>query len=563
MQPELQKNDLENAQEEEARIRKLFNQIDADGSGEIDVDELADAMRLMGVKCTANSAKKVLKVIDTDGSGAIDIDEFLVFFKKVKDPEEIKALLSAENQKFMDYKAQVENDSNFTKRFYMPETYEMKAKFDDHADNVEGVAWLEGSQFCTTSLDGYIFIHDVKKDPMVKGGINKKPIKRILVSEKGVSGFAVAHSKKFAACMIGTLTDNVIWVDLVEEGKEPLVHEGHESNAFCIAVSFDDKYILSGDKQGAVCLHRVGQKKPLFKDTKHDKVCSGVAFNLSATSFATTSFDGMVYVYNMSEKDCYITKTIEDAAATGQCFGVSFVSNELLLSCGDDYCVKLWDLNNLEDSKINYFGHTSDIKRIGLSPENGSDQPYGMYMLSGAKDGSVRIWLVRERDMLSAECQKKEKARKALVSQIKKAGAEAGDEAAEDEEAGGASPAVPIADAEEKLQRVTEDLEDLKAMLQERDSMLCVQARCAVEGHKLGITSLAWRFVDEKNAQVLTTGQDQCTKLYDVPIPDPKLFRRWALDTGGGKSGVNSRSTSKNSEITQRKSKQYVHAGDS
>ena len=28
----------------------------------------------------------------------------------------------------------------------------------------------------------------------------------------------------------------VIWVDLVEEGKEPLVHEGHESNAFCIAV---------------------------------------------------------------------------------------------------------------------------------------------------------------------------------------------------------------------------------------------------------------------------------------------------------------------------------------
>ena len=28
----------------------------------------------------------------------------------------------------------------------------------------------------------------------------------------------------------------------------------------------------SGDKQGAVCLHRVGQKKPLFKDTKHEKV---------------------------------------------------------------------------------------------------------------------------------------------------------------------------------------------------------------------------------------------------------------------------------------------------
>ena len=39
-------------------------------------------MRLVGVKCTANSAKKVLKVIDTDGSGEIELDEFLVFFKK-------------------------------------------------------------------------------------------------------------------------------------------------------------------------------------------------------------------------------------------------------------------------------------------------------------------------------------------------------------------------------------------------------------------------------------------------------------------------------------------------
>merc|ERR1719353_1851269 len=115
---------------------------------------------------------------------------------------------------------------------------------------------------------------------------------------------------------------------------------------------------------------------------------------------------------------------------------------------------------------------------------------------------------------------------------------------------------------EGKLKRVTEDLEDLNAMLKERDTMLCLQARCAVEGHKLGVTGIAWRFVDEKNAQVLTTGQDQCCKLYDVPIPDPKLFRRWALDTGG-KSGVNSRSTSKDSEIVQRKSKQYVHAGDS
>ena len=79
-------------------LARVFEAIDVDGSGAIDVKELGtrprqtpaqkrqlpagDAMRLVGVKCTANSAKKVLKVIDTDGSGEIELDEFLTFFKK-------------------------------------------------------------------------------------------------------------------------------------------------------------------------------------------------------------------------------------------------------------------------------------------------------------------------------------------------------------------------------------------------------------------------------------------------------------------------------------------------
>merc|ERR1719506_863300 len=133
----------------------------------------------------------------------------------------------------------------------------------------------------------------------------------------------------------------------------------------------DDKYILSGNKQGVVLLHYVGQKSPLFKDKKHEKVCSGVAFDPSTTKFATTSFDGMVYVYSMNDKDFFLSKTIEDAAATVMCSGVQFVADDMLLSCGDDYCSKLWDLNKLEDSKINFFGHTSDIKRMHVSPENG------------------------------------------------------------------------------------------------------------------------------------------------------------------------------------------------
>jgi WD40 repeat protein len=341
-------------------------------------------------------------------------------------------------------------------------------------------------------------------------------------------------------------------------------------------------------------LHKVGNKSPIFSEKKHEKVCSGVAFDPSGSKFATTSFDGMVYVYSFSEKDCFMTKTIEDAAATGMCFGVQFVADDLLLSCGDDFCVKLWDLNKLDDSKMNYFGHTSDIKRMCLSPANGHKQPHGQYMLSGAADGSVRIWLVKERDMLSAACQQKIKASKAYASQIKrqKKNEEDQEKAIERMEAAvnvaasrksiiarpGPSDLGLVDDVEEslpntsrdvedpevKLQKVTEDLEDLNAMLKERDTMACTQARCAVEGHKLGITGIAWRFLDEEGttAQVLTTGQDQCCKLYEIPVPDPKVYRRWALDVAPS-TGILRPSKNGSDAPVQRKSKQFVNVDDS
>ena len=62
---------------------------------------------MMGVKTTANSAKKVLAVIDTDGSGEISFDEFKTFFAKVRNPNELRNMLSATNQRFLEYKAMV------------------------------------------------------------------------------------------------------------------------------------------------------------------------------------------------------------------------------------------------------------------------------------------------------------------------------------------------------------------------------------------------------------------------------------------------------------------------
>lgn len=144
------------------RVKAIFKQMDADGSGSIDVDELTDAMLLLGVKCTKNSAKKVLAVIDKDKNGTIEWDEFYSCFVKVRDPEEIKHLLASQNAKFLDYKMMVEKDSSFGKTFFIPPSLKPELHCLGHEEEITGVAWMSPTEFISSSLDKSMMVWDVK-----------------------------------------------------------------------------------------------------------------------------------------------------------------------------------------------------------------------------------------------------------------------------------------------------------------------------------------------------------------------------------------------------------------
>ena len=57
-------------------IWAAFKLFDTDGSGAIDIEELANAMRALGVKMKNKEIKSLMKEMDKDGSGAIDFTEF-------------------------------------------------------------------------------------------------------------------------------------------------------------------------------------------------------------------------------------------------------------------------------------------------------------------------------------------------------------------------------------------------------------------------------------------------------------------------------------------------------
>ena len=57
-------------------INHAFLLFDKDGSGSIDVNELRDAMKALGIYIKKDELRVLMNKVDKDGSGAIDEQEF-------------------------------------------------------------------------------------------------------------------------------------------------------------------------------------------------------------------------------------------------------------------------------------------------------------------------------------------------------------------------------------------------------------------------------------------------------------------------------------------------------
>ena len=66
-------------EQERKAYKQAFEFFDTDGSGQISIIELSDAMKRLGYAVEKNHIQAVLREIDTDGSGSIGLDEFIQF----------------------------------------------------------------------------------------------------------------------------------------------------------------------------------------------------------------------------------------------------------------------------------------------------------------------------------------------------------------------------------------------------------------------------------------------------------------------------------------------------
>lgn len=72
---------------EKERLRILFEEVDDDKSGEIEIDEMLTLMRKLGRNPTKKELKVLFEAADKDGGGSIDFEEFCTWYPEWKEIE--------------------------------------------------------------------------------------------------------------------------------------------------------------------------------------------------------------------------------------------------------------------------------------------------------------------------------------------------------------------------------------------------------------------------------------------------------------------------------------------
>lgn len=69
------------------QLKKVFNEIDSDKSGEIDVLELKNAFERLGFQATRREVRTLLGEVDKDKNARVDLEEFCNFFCSLPSPD--------------------------------------------------------------------------------------------------------------------------------------------------------------------------------------------------------------------------------------------------------------------------------------------------------------------------------------------------------------------------------------------------------------------------------------------------------------------------------------------
>lgn len=187
---------------------------------------------------------------------------------------------------------------------------------------------------------------------------------------------------------------------------------GHNHFVSDISVSSDKQYALSSSWDGTLRLWNLKTGETATKFKGHKKDVLSVAFSADNTRIISGSRDRDIKVWNTIGKEQAILSSSNNndrmqggggavqAQSQGHsdwvtCVRVSpSVDEPMIVSCGRDGLVKVWDMNKQYKVK-NLDKHSSYVNSVTVSPD-------GSLCASGGKDGLAILWDLNEGKHLSS-----------------------------------------------------------------------------------------------------------------------------------------------------------------
>jgi len=163
---------------------------------------------------------------------------------------------------------------------------------------------------------------------------------------------------------------------------------GHNQAVQDTVISSDGNFALTGSMDSTMRLWDLNHGTSVRKFKGHTKDVNSVAFSADNRQIVSGSRDKSIRLWN-TLGECKYTITEDNHTDWVSCVRFSpSAKNPLIVSCGWDKLIKVWNLNNCK-LKTNLTGHTQVLNTITISPD-------GSLCGSGGKDKVAMLWDVND-----------------------------------------------------------------------------------------------------------------------------------------------------------------------
>lgn len=178
--------------------------------------------------------------------------------------------------------------------------------------------------------------------------------------------------------------------ELLINSKYNLFIQNHTGSISSLAISNDNRYLVSGSSDKTLRIWNLLEKNQLSICQGHTESISSIAISNDNQFIFSGSMDTTIRVWNFHEKN---SKAILKGHASGVLCIVITSDNKILISGSCDTTIKIWSLFTKSIVSV-LGGHSSWVNSISLSKDN-------QILVSGSKDISIKIWNLSKKTLVA------------------------------------------------------------------------------------------------------------------------------------------------------------------